>query len=42
MLVLDVDKRISAEDALKHPWIEKMTLDKAVEKTIAIQCLHSM
>lgn len=42
LLAYDPNKRISAEDALKHKWIKTMAKAEKLEKTIATKTLQNL
>lgn len=42
MLEYEPGKRISAEDAIQHPWIKKMATTAKIEKTIAAKTLQNL
>jgi len=39
LLMYEPEKRISAKDALVHPWLKKMVTVEKVEKKLAINTL---
>lgn len=42
MMEIDKDKRLSAEDCLKHPWFGKVTDPCAVSKTALTKALDNL
>lgn len=42
LLTYDPSKRISASDAIQHPWIKKWASVDKVEKTIAAKALSNL
>ena len=42
LLTYDSDKRISAHDALAHPWLKKMVKAEKVAKEVTIKTLKNL
>jgi calcium-dependent protein kinase len=42
LLTYDPAKRISASDALQHPWIKSFSQSEKIEKTIATKTLSNL
>jgi calcium-dependent protein kinase len=42
LLTYDSDKRISALDALHHPWIKRMSTIEKVNKDVAMKTLKNL
>lgn len=42
LLTYDPNKRISAADALQHPWIKKMAGTEKIEKNLATKALSNL
>jgi len=42
LLTYDPDKRISAAEALQHPWIKKMGGDEKIDNALATNCLTNL
>lgn len=42
LLTYDPAKRISAQDALQHPWIKSFTQSEKIEKTVATKTLSNL
>ena len=42
LLTHNYDKRISAEDALKHPWVAKMSDPEHVSKSVTVKTLKNL
>lgn len=42
LLMYEPEKRISAKDALSHPWLKKMVTVETVKKEFAINTLNNL